>query len=455
MYTGACCVTLRDRPKLLRQRFPHLVFIFRAQITEKLAKENLLLFNDEKMPSKNEMDEGSADEIGMTATGELCEFMCNAFKNATLDVASNFLLRWIRKSHQMMTEKHLQHCQRLNFIEQDRDMKLKIAELSKQQLMIDFQTKSDESGKRVATEIEELKASASDNFECIQQLFLATFEKLCDNEQELLGQKKMIARERKLQVEQTTKRNDEIAAFAVRSKKEILSVRSTLEWIMNAVAGYRKETEHEINQIRLSIFRVIEDRQREHDANLMRSASQFATSFALKVKELEVLAGNIEEKEACIMSLSSQLASEQSDLRVARRKHDDDSLQIAEITQSNILEKQQRQTLTDRVDFLQHENTTLQQALNEQLGNSARLHREASVMQENFRRLERKIDGLQILNEERQNDVKRLQNDLNKELDFQLRLKSEIDQQKIETESIRLSRDKLKYFRCVKLIIVT
>lgn len=396
------------------------------------------------MQSKKEVIERCNDMGGMTATGALCEFMCAAFKHATLETGSDFLLRWIQTSHQLMTEKQMQHRQQLNFVEQEQVMKMQIADNSKQQLQIELQRMYEDREKRVATEIQELKASASFDFECTKELFLATFEKLCNNEETLVVQKKLIANERELRDVQTAKRHYELLSFSAAAKLELSSFRSSIRWLVNAITAYRHEADQKFNESRETIFRLVEDRQREHDANLLKSASEFEKSLAEKTKEVEVLTENIEGNEACIMTLSSKLASEQSSLTIARQQHENDCWHIAEITKSHQFEKQQVQQLTVEVKSLQDEKMVLQHALNEQIGDSGRLQREAYVMQENFRRLEKEIENLQILNEQQQFDIKHLRLEASKELDSQSRLRSEIDQQKIETETMRLSRDKLK-----------
>jgi hypothetical protein len=93
---------------------------------------------------------------------------------------------------------------------------------------------------------------------------------------------------------------------------------------------------------------------------------------------------------------------------------------------------------------LQIEKTTLKQSLNQEQANSARLQREATVMQENFRRLEKDNESLQLLNEENGNSMIRLQQEISRESDAKSRLIMENDQQKIEADSARLARDKLR-----------
>jgi hypothetical protein len=414
------------------------------QITEKLATENLLLLGNDMVPSESEAIERSTNADGMTATRGVCEIMCTAFKQATLDVASDFLLRWIQNSQSVVNEKSIQHCKQLNSLEHDRVMQQRIAEFSKQQLQLELQTMSKENENRATSEIQALKSSASINLECMQTMFLETFEKMCDNAESLRIGQDTIAKERELQHTRSQGRNDKLLSFAVGSKRELSSCRLIIEQITSNVTRFRKETEEKVDVIKICVLRLIENCQREHDASMLKSASEFAESLAEKIKEVEIINKHIEEKDACIVTLSSKLASEQSDLTSARQQHDRLAAQLAELTKSHFLETQHVLELTGDMATLQNEKTTLKQSLNQEQANSARLQREATVMQENFRRLEKDNESLRLLNEEQKNNMNKLQHEISKESDAKSRLILENDQQKIEADSARLARDKLR-----------
>jgi hypothetical protein len=414
--------------------------------------DNLLLFNDAMTQSDEKTNamcanaEGAGAE-GMTATGEICTFMCKIFKDATMDVASDFLLRWIRKSHIDMTTMQLQQRQQLKAMEIEKVQQLQIAEISRQQVNIGIQILSEEKEK-TAIEIERLKESASIEQEIMKTLFLQTFEKCCSNQECLDTQQVLMVQERlehEFYHRLAKEKNDELQALAARTRIELSSCRSTMDWLAKMFQDYGKECQEQFKTSQMALLGLIEDGQREHDAHIEKLSSQFAQLHAEKVQEIGMLGKCIEEKEACVLILSEKLTLEQSQLVNARLKHDDVDLKLAHVTNSLIFEQQKVLELNKELENKETERSTLQQSLIQERDTSAKLIREAVVMQENFRRLEKENSKIRSLNEEQDLNAQQLQHAFAKESENRSQLMIDFEKQKLESDACQLMRDKLRF----------
>jgi hypothetical protein len=145
-----------------------------------------------------------------------------------------------------------------------------------------------------------------------------------------------------------------------------------------------------------------EPTQKEHDLQIQGANSQFTDTLAAKDEEIRRLHETIEEKEACIMRMSENLTSEQSDFAKARQQHNDDALQLSEMEKKYFVAKQQ-------VHALSQNELNLRDSLNQELETSAQLKREASVMEGNFRRIETENERLQKLTNEQELDIRRIE----------------------------------------------
>jgi hypothetical protein len=413
--------------------------------------DNLLLFNDAKTQSDEKNitmcanAEGAGAE-GMTATGEMCTFMCKIFKDATMDVASDFLFRWIHKSHIDMTAMQLQQRQQLKAMEIEKVQQLQIAEISKQQVNIGIQILSEEK-ERAAIEIERLKESASMDQEIMKTLFLQTFEKCCSNQECLDTQQVLMVQERlehEFHHRLAKGKNEELLALAAKTRIELSSCRSTMDWLAKMFQDYGKECQEQFKTSQMALLGLIEDRQKEHDAHIEKFSSQFAQLLAEKVQEIEMLGKCIEEKEACVLILSEKLTLEQSQLVNARLKNDDVDLKLAHVTNCLIFEQQKVLEMNKELEKKETDRSTLQQSLIQEQDTSAKLKREAVVMQENFRRLEKENSRIRSLIEEQDVKAQQLQFALTKESENRSQLMIDFEKQKVESDACQLMRDKLR-----------
>jgi hypothetical protein len=412
------------------------------------VKDNLLLFNDAMMQSEEKPIAACADVDGMSATGEVCRFLCEMFKHSTTDVASDFVHRWIHKSHLEMNTLQLQLRQHLQAMEQERVQQLQMAESSKHQVQLGIEMLSDEREK-AATEIEKLKESASVDIECMTSLFMMTFEKYCNNQDCLQSQQKLMAKERlqrEFQHRLAKEKDDHLMAFAAKAKKELSFCRSTIVEMANVMKVCRKEYETQFKNSEMSIFGLIEDRQRENHAHIEETSSHFRKSLDEKDNELGTLNRSIEEKDACVMILSEKLILKETQLIKARHKNDQDDLLLAEMKESLSVAQNQIQELRMKVANMANEKSALLRSLNQECDTSAKLKREAIVMEENFRRIDKDNDQLRILNETQDRNASSLQLALNKELEVRSQIEMDCEKHKVESETYQLSRDKLRYY---------
>ncbi len=408
--------------------------------------DNLLLFNDAMMQSKEKPIPSCAHEEATTATEEVCRFLCEMFKHATMDVASDFLHRWIHKSHLEMNTLQLQQRQHLQAIEQERVQQSQIAEISKHKVQLGIEMLSEEREK-AATEIEKLKESASIDIECMTSLFLMTFEKYCNNQDCLQFQQKLMAKE-KLQLEcqhrLDKEKDDHIKAFAANAKKELSSCRSTIVWLAKIVKDCQEQYETQLKMGQMSIFGLIEDLKREHDAHIEENSSHFRRSLHEKDNELGNLNRSVEEKDACVVILSEKLTIQETQLVQARQKNDQDDLLLAEMKEGLCFAQNQIQELLMKVTILTHEKSALLQSLDQECDTTAKLKREAVVMEENFRRIDKDNDHLRILNETQDRNMINMQTALNKELEIRSQIETDREKQRLETDALQLTRDKLR-----------
>jgi len=144
------------------------------QITEQLVKDHSLVFNSAIIQPDKENRDSYLEKERVTVTREVCEFVCKIFKNVTLEVASDFLFRWIQKSHQDMSASQLQHCRQITILEEERDQQLQLAKSSKEQEHLGLSLMSEEK-KKAAAEIKAVKSSCSNDVQCMQALFLRDF----------------------------------------------------------------------------------------------------------------------------------------------------------------------------------------------------------------------------------------------------------------------------------------
>jgi hypothetical protein len=415
------------------------------QIAEQLVKENLLLFNSDMIQPEEKCRSDRLDAKSTTATREVCEFVSKIFKHATSEVASDFLLRWIQKSHEDLSTKQLQHCRQIRTLEEERDQQLQLAKSSKEQ---EVHLGLSEEKKRAAAEIEAVKSSCSSDVQCMQALFLVTFEKNCETQQCLLTQQNLMAKEileREFQHGLTKESNDKLKEIAVKTTAQLQFYRSSLIGMAKVLNDCNEKTKKEIKAIELSIIRLIEGCQRENDTRLKKADLQFAKLSAEMVSEIGILNDSIQKKEACIIILSENLSLEQSELLKARQRNQEDALQLAEMMKNHDFDQQRLQDSSERAEILQKEKMNVEKSLQQELEGSARHKREARVMEENYRRVENDKENLRSLNEGHIKTIQQIQDQLDKESDAHSKLKMENDKLKAETETIRLSRDKMRY----------
>lgn len=417
------------------------------QITEQLAKDNLLLFNSAIIQPDKKNRDSCHEKESVTVTREVCEFVCKIFKNATPEVASDFLLRWIQKSHQDVSTTQLQHCRQIRILEEERDQQLQLAKSSKEQEHLGLSLISEEK-KRAAAEIKAVKSSCSSDVQCMQALFLVTFEKFCATQQYLQTQQTLMANEileREFQRGLTKESNHALQEIAVKTTTELRFYRSSLIGMAKALNDYNEESKKEIKAIEVSIIGLMERCQREHDIRLQNADFQFAKLSSEMVSEVGILNNSIQEKEACIITLSENLSLEQSELSKAHKKNHEDALQLAEMMKKHDFDKQQLQDLSEGAEILQKEKMDVEQSLHRELEATARHKREARIMEENYRRLENDKEKLLQLNEGQTETIQRIQDQLDKEAEAHSNLKMNNEQLKAESETVRLSRDKMRY----------
>ena len=370
-----------------------------------------------------------------------------------------------------MSAVKLRQRQQLDEMERRRVEQLQMTEMSQRHLQLAEETISDER-KRSAAEIEGSKASALLEHECVNALFLAAFENFCNNKEMVEQQKTVLEAEyrtRELQEILKQERKKDLLTFASKATQKLSYCRMKLQSIVKIVTDQRDESQKRMRECEVSILQIIENHQRQHNLQMLGATSLFTDTLTAKDKEIRVLNESIGDKEACIMMLSEKLTMEQSDLTKARQQHDHDVLQISEMERSDLVAKQQVETLKQNGLHLQHENHILRESVNQELDTSARLKREANVMAENFRShisrlhvthqtcpftpfspppppsgIERENQTLQKLKDEQESTTQHLQDDLQKELAVSSQLKQENEKQKIETEAIKLMRDKLR-----------
>jgi hypothetical protein len=218
-----------------------------------------------------------------------------------------------------------------------------------------------------------------------------------------------------------------------------------MDWLAKMFQDYGKECQEQFKTSQMALLGLIEDGQREHDAHIEKLSSQFAQLHAEKVQEIGMLGKCIEEKEACVLILSEKLTLEQSQLVNARLKHDDVDLKLAHVTNSLIFEQQKVLELNKELENKETERSTLQQSLIQERDTSAKLIREAVVMQENFRRLEKENSKIRSLNEEQDLNAQQLQHAFAKESENRSQLMIDFEKQKLESDACQLMRDKLRF----------
>jgi hypothetical protein len=417
------------------------------QITEQLVKDHLLLFNSALIQPDKKNRDSCLEKESVTVTREVCEFVCKILKNATPEVASDFFYRWIQKSHQDMSATQLQHCREIRTLEEERDKQLQLAMSSKEQEHLGLSLMSEER-KKAAAEIKAVKLSCSSDVQCMQALFLVTFEKFCATQQYLQTQQNLMAKEileRELQRGLTKQSKHALQEIAVKTTTELRFYRSSLIGMAKALYNYNEESKKELKAIEVSMIRLMERRQREHDIRLQNADFQFAKLSSEMVSEVGILNNSIQEKEACIITLSENLSLEQSELSKAHKKNHEDELQLAEMMKKHGFDEQRLQDLSAGAEILQKEKMNMEQSLHKELEATARHKREARVMEENYRRVENDKEKLLRLNEEHTETIKRIQDQLDKESEAHTNLKMGNEQLKAETETIRLSRDKMRY----------
>jgi hypothetical protein len=412
------------------------------------VQENLLLFNDAMLRDAEPtiaIPRGKAE--GMTATGEVCEYLCEIFKDATKEVASDFLFRWIHKSHLDMETMQLQQHQQLKAMEQERIQQQQVAEISQQQVREGVERLRQEK-ERATSEFQKLKASASVDVEIITTMFLSNFEQFCKNEAHLQIQNDVMTNERReheILCNLMKEKNVALLESVAKTKKELLDCRSKVDCLAKIVKEYQGENQKILQVGQALIIGLLEDREKEYDACIQNLSSQCAKTLSQKNQELDTLNKSIEDKDACVMMLSEKLTLEQANLLQARQKHNRDDLKLEEMADIIFSEKQKVEDLTKEVSHMGHDTFTLQHSLNQELDASRKLKREGAILEENFRRLEKENDQLRSLIGDEQKKVTNMQDALKEQSKARLQLETEYEKAKIEVQSCQLIRDTLRY----------
>jgi hypothetical protein len=432
--------------------FKHALANFEVQITETLAKEKPLLLNDAvSRHEKQSTNEACAEESeDMTSTYELCAIMCGIFKQASSHVASDFLYRWVQKSHREESIDRLKLRQHLENFEQEHARKLELINVSNQQLQMEKDMMISDEKNKSATEAERLKASGVQERECVQALFLACFEN-CIKCQELLENQENRLRietlERQVQHQCAQARREKLNAFAEKATRELKEFRSMLKLVARSEQDCRKATQTLFFDIETSVLKIIENYQKKHELKTREAESKVAQLLEDKAEAVDLLEKSVEEKETCIVNLSETVALLQADLGKMCEQRDLAAVIVADSEKKCTLLNQEVHKLMDTFAKMQLEKNNLQIALDQRLVAIEKMTHEAAVTADNCRMTETQNKMLKTLNDEKDRSLQQLRKDFELLLEEQKNIIKAHDELKISFKETKFLSDKL---RCVK-----